>query len=328
MRTRNLQFAIAILILVALVACAGQPTPFSTLFASANVVLVGEIESAARIPDSAARTEIAPPEPLQHVALYPCEFTVRVRAIIKAPRSPVKVGPVVQIIWYLPSPTCAVSYLGDDRLLGKPALWLARSEGGSLRTIADDTSTVLPILEFTEQTEDELKQWRDPGSAVTYLVLKPGVIIPENGYVGSTLPSDVVAITGFADFLRIYRVIYLESDARKRGLISLEVAGYGQCLASAKRAAELERRRGTPLPYELFLDPEVERRTEEHDLAEEDSWTSKAQLVKVFGSVGDAVDGLTMRACRSDIRVRTRARELLSSYFGIDSSTLACIPCE
>ena len=138
----------------------------------------------------------------------------------------------------------------------------------------------------------------------------------------------MVAITGFGDFLKVYRVVYLESDARMRGLISLEVAGYGQCLEPARRAAAAERLRGEPVPNEAFLDQGVQRRTEEQDLAEENSWTTREQLLRVFGGATEAVDGLTMRACMSDIRVKTRARELLSEYFAIDPSKLSCIPCE
>ena len=307
---------------------AGQLTPFSALFRTADTVFVGEVESGRQIPTSDARAGMAAVDPVQYAPVYPCELTVRVRAVIKAQQPLIKAGSAVSVMWYLPSPVCIATYGGDGQQLTRPALWLARTENGTLRTLADNNVTVLPIKSFSTEIEERLTEWKDPGLAVTYLILKPGAIISENGYVSSRLPSDVVGITGFADFLKVYRVVYLESDARMRGLISLEVAGYGHCLEPARRAAEAERRRGEPVPNEAFLDREVERRTEEQDLAEENSWTTREQLLKVFGSAAEAVNGLTMRACMSDLRVKARARELLSQYFEVDPSRLPCIPCE
>jgi hypothetical protein len=162
--------------------------------------------------------------------------------------------------------------------------------------------------------------------AITYLILKPDVVIPGEEYATSQLPVDVAAVAGYANFLRVYRAVYIESDESTRDLISLNVAASGECLDSARRLVAVDLSGGSR-QHMPFLDPAVERRTAEADLRWM-RWTTKEQLLEDLGGPVEAVDGLTMLACRTEDRVKARARELLSRYFGIDPSTLPCIPCE
>ena len=88
-----------------------------------------------------------------------------------------------------------------------------------------------------------------------------------------------------------------------------------------------EPRQSEEFPHTSFLYKDVARRTAEVDLRRM-WWTTKEQLLEELGGATEAVDGLTKLACDTDFRVKARARELLSQYFGIDPSTLPCIPCE
>jgi hypothetical protein len=315
-------------------AWAGQRTPFSTHFQTASTVLVGAVESARPIQQSEPKAALAPViehRPADILPVYPCELEVRVRAVIKAEDPMVKPGSRVTVVWYLLAPECVTDYRGK-KLIGRLALWLLRTESGSLRLLVDGSGTdnapsVLPIETFSAETEQQLGEWKDPRLAVTYLILKPGAVVPENGYASSWLPGDVAAVAGYFNFLKVYRVVYAESDERIRGLIALEVAASGECLESARRASAAEQQLGEAVPHDPFLDRDVERRTGEADLRWM-RWTTKEQLLEDLGTPTEAVDGLTMLACRTDARVKTRARDLLSQYFGIDPSALPCIPCE
>ena len=160
--------AVAASLLAGVQAWAGQLTPFSTLFRTADTVFVGEMDSRRRIPASDARAGLAA-DPVQHAPMYACELTVRIRAVIKAQDPLIKTGSVVSVIWYLPSSLCIATYDGEDELLTKSALWLARTEDGTLRILADNTVTVLPIEAFSTVIEERLAEWKDPGLAVRTL---------------------------------------------------------------------------------------------------------------------------------------------------------------
>ena len=315
-------------------AWAAQRTSFSTHFRSADTALVGAAESSRPIPRSEQKAGLAPlveHSPEDILPVYPCELRVRVRTVIKAKDPVVEAGAVVPVVWYLRSPACTTDYRGET-LIDKPALWLLRTENGSLRALvdcsgADNTPSVLPIKSFPAETEQKLAEWKDPRLAVTYLILKPGVIIPENAYARSLLPGDVAAVAGYLNFLKVLRTVYLESGELMRDMISLNVASYGSCLGPARRALLAEEQLGESVPHTSFLDIDVQRKTEEVDLRWM-QWTTKEQLLQELGGPAEAVDGLTMLACRTNAHVKARARELLSQYFGIEPSSLPCIPCE
>jgi hypothetical protein len=306
--------ALATMLLTGAHAQAGQRTPFSTHFQAADTVLVGVVESVRPIQPSEPRATLAlviEHAPEDTFPLYPCELGVRVRATIKAKNPLVEAGSLVPIIWYLLSPTCAADYRGDT-LLGKPALWLLRTENGFLRALVDgsgtdNTPSVLPMQSFSPDTERKLAEWKDPRLAVTYLILKPGVIIPEDRYAISWLPGDVAAVAGYFNFLKVYRAVYLESDARVHGLISIEVAASGECLEAARSAIVTEQQHGEVVPHHSLLDRDVERRTAEVDDFGWMGWATKEQLLQDLGGSKEAIDGLTTLACGTDPRVKARA---------------------
>jgi hypothetical protein len=285
----KLPFALGSVLLGATQLWAGQRTPFSTHFRAADMALVGAVDSSGPIQQFEPRAKSAPMiehRPEDILPLYPCGLWVRVLAVIKAKSPLAAVGSVVPVMWYLPSPACLTDYRGE-RLLDKPALWLLRTEDGFLRTLIDASGTdsapsVLPMKSFSAEAEKKLSEWKDPRLAVTYLVLKPGVIVPENAYARSWLPDDVAAVAGYFNFLKVYRAVYLESDERMRGLISLRVAGSGECLDSARRASAAEQQQGEAVPHSSFLDKDVERRTAEADLRRM-WWTTKEQLLEELG---------------------------------------------
>jgi hypothetical protein len=152
------------------------------------------------------------------------------------------------------------------------------------------------------------------------------MIVSEWGYPYSDLPIQMADLVGFTKFLTVYRGIYLESNEYHRGLISLSAASFGHCLALAERTAKvLEPERS--IFMQGLLDPQLARRTDEVD-SKLMFWGTKETLLSRLGGPDKAIEELTFRACSSGQLVRTRARELLSLYFGIESSVLPCIPCE
>jgi hypothetical protein len=197
-----------------------------------------------------------------------------------------------------------------------------------LRTLVDNSDTVFALTRgLLPLEEQDLRQWKEPDVAVTYLFLKPGLAIPESRYTDSALPIQMVDLGGWTKFLRVYRTAYLESDGYARGRINLVAASFEHCLDAARRTTQ----GGGPLP-ELapmlpFLDRDTAWRTETTEL-EGLSWASKEELLAAFNSPEAAVDELTRWACSSGTRIKARARDLLSRYFGVDPSTLPCIPCE
>jgi|HubBroStandDraft_1064217.scaffolds.fasta_scaffold17551_2 hypothetical protein len=334
------KFALAFLLIGAARAWAGPPTPFSTLFAAADTVFIGTLESARPIPQADARTSLRP-EPSPSLLLpsnasqaeidslfSPWEFRVRVQDLIEARSPSTKPGSVVEVVWYVPSRQNVPAHsFRDGDATGKPALWLLRTERGLLRTVSDGSQTVFPMRGLSADTENRLSDWKDPRLAVIYLVLKPGLIITEERYAFSNLPADVSALVPFIDFLRVYRSVYLDSDDRQRGLISLSAAAFGFCLQKARGVADAQRRLRADVPKEPLLDKQMERRTDDVDLRQM-SWTTKEELLKELRSPAEAVSALAKWACSSDGQVRERARDLLSRYFSMDTTTLPCLPCE
>lgn len=305
-----------------------QKVPFSTLFRTADTVIVGTIESSEPIQDSDGRPQMAP-APEEYGPVYWCATKIRVGALIKAQNPLIKVGGAVRVLWELPSASCNFYYGGESVFAGQPALWLLKTENGVLHTsLSDHALPVRPLLSFSQDIEHRLVEWREPRLAVTYLFLKPGVIIPEDHYARSHLQDQLMDVAGMADFLRVFRAVYFESNEHMRGQISLFASSFGHCLAAATRAAEGEGRLRDWAAIELSLNPEVERRTEVVQLRRM-SWATKEELLGVFGgSPQKAVDELTFWACSSGVRVKTRARELLVKYFAIDPLALPCLPCE
>ena len=123
--------------------------------------------------------------------------------------SNIRAGDEVTVKTYLPSKTCVARY--GDISAGEIglAVWLLRNERGELRTLTDNRSTIRPIGSFSTQLADEIQDWTDPRLAMTYVFLKPGLVIPEGITGSSPVPAELIAIAGWADFLKVYRAIYL-----------------------------------------------------------------------------------------------------------------------
>jgi hypothetical protein len=306
---------------------AEQPTPFCTLFRAADAAIIATAETAKRLPQSDPRAAAQPVDAVQYAAVHLCEITAHVEAIVKDRPTLSRHGAEIRFTTYLPSAACAPEYLGRPNVLGRPVLWLLRTEGGELRTLKDNPSTFFVVGSLTAATRQELARWRRPELAVMYLFLKPGVIIPQEGYATSSLPAQMFDVGGGSDFLRVYRAVYLESNERTREQINLAVASFGLCLNSARRAAQAAGRLDEFALTVPFLNAEVARRTEDVAVAQM-SWATREQLLRDFDSPEAAVNELTMRACSSGISVKARARDLLSRYFGINPATLPCIPCD
>jgi hypothetical protein len=298
------------------------PPPFSTLFKTADTAFVGVVESGKRIPTADPRAHLAQRGSAQGVPSFACEMTVRIAAVIEAASSRITEGAAAKVVWYLPFASCVAAYSGEHTKLYGPSLWLVRSEDGILRAVVDNEQSVWPLAEFCDRTKRRLKEWREPKMAITYLALKPGVLVSEKQYAISVLPADTVSIVGFRNFLRVYRSVYLESSDSQRGAISLAVSSFGYCLDSARRVAQATGV-GTDWPA---LDAKIAHGTAEGKLGEMAPAT-KEDFIKRFITQENATDELLMLACNSDRKVKARARELLSRYFGVNPSSLSCIPC-
>jgi hypothetical protein len=308
-------------------AFAAAPVPFSTLYHVADAVLVASIASARPIPASDSRSAMTPIEPIQDRRLYACELTLSVAVIIKARNGGIREGGTIDAVAFLPSDQCLWDFNGPYTRPDSPALWLLRTENGVLRVLVDNRTSVRPLATLSPETRLQVKQWKEPELALTYLCLKPGVLIPEDRYARSTLPAEMLGVAGARGFLEVYRSVYVESNDFQRSRISLVMSSFGYCLNSARRAAEADGQLDEWASVGSFLNVETERRTEIVDLLRM-SWSSKQELLSAFQSPTDAEHELMLWACRSDAKVRARARDLLSRYFGVDSSTLPCIPCE
>jgi hypothetical protein len=130
------------------------------------------------------------------------------------------------------------------------------------------------------------------------------------------------------EYLKVFRTVYLESNDAQRGLISLEVSSLGYCLKDARRFAQSDARfRGAGPEVSFFLPPHSERAMEADSLDKMEGGNRDA-ILQAFGGSKLAEDELTKISCWSGVRVRDRARDLLSKYFSIDPSKIPCIPCE
>jgi hypothetical protein len=314
------EFLIGFMLLL-FTAAAAQPVPLAVRLGKADVILVGTIESTGRIPDSDPRAKVVPVDPFLGSRQYACEVNLRVEARVKG-REDIRRGGSLSFVWHLSSPACLADRWGDGVVLQKPALWLLRQEGSFLGALVDNASTVIPLKSSPPDLDRTLAEWGEPRLALTYLFLKPGVVIPEAEFAKSTLQGELIALCGWRDFLRVYRTVYLESSAPMRGQIALSVAVIGQCLDLAKRTALAE---GSLA--ELAATVDLDGRNDEHQLLRM-SWATKDDLLKTFKTPKNALDELTLRACGTAPKTRQRARELLLRYFGIDPATLPCIPCE
>jgi hypothetical protein len=255
--------------------------------------------------------------------VHACELRLHVDKVLKGEKH-LDTSGALPVLLYLPVPSCSPMY-GGVALSGRPALWLLRTDYGLTRTTLDDAATVYPMDAWTTGSEVALQQW-SAAEAVTYLVLKPGLIVSERRYPYSSLPIQMADLVGFSKFLAVFRAIYLESSEYHRGLISLSTASFGHCLALAERTAKgMEPE--VWMALQPHLDRDVARRSDEVHVRWM-TWRSEEALRSALGGRGEAINVLTHLACGTGPLVKARARELLSRYFGIESSALPCIPCE
>jgi hypothetical protein len=75
---------------------------------------------------------------------YPCELRIHVNKAFKALKILDTTNPLL-VLSYLPLPSCSPTYDGVTLLLGRPALWLLRTDHGITRTTLGDRPTVYPI---------------------------------------------------------------------------------------------------------------------------------------------------------------------------------------
>ena len=202
-----------------------------------------------------------------------------------------------------------------------------RHENDSVRPLVDNDSAAYILGSFPPSMNQKLKEWSDPNLAITYLFLKPGFVIPKKTYWISSVPSELMRLSSFSDYLRVLKQVFLESTDLERGQISLVAARFGHCLNTARRMAKAMRSpEFGPGPSLNVIN---EWRTDEFELRLMISWSTKETILKEFdGRAEVAVDKLTLNACRGGQQVRSKARELLTRFFSISPSTLPCIPCE
>jgi hypothetical protein len=308
-------------VLFARVLMATKPVPLATRLSKADVIVVATIKSARRIPDADPRSHVAAVEPFLGLPLYVCELVLRVDAPIKGGKH-LSQGSELVFVWRLPSPACSADRWGDSTALQKPALWLLRQLQNAFYALEDNSSTVIPLRSFPPLVEHSLAEWSKPGLALTYLLLKPGVLIPEKEISKSTEQWELIAIGGWRDFLAAYRKVYLESSEETRGQIALSVSVIGQCLNLARRTATAE-------GHLAELEATVELNgTRDEPQANRMFWSSREEVLKAFETSKEALDHLTLKACGTAPKTRQRAREILNRYFDVDLATLPCIPCE
>ena len=307
----------------------GGPLPvLYQRFEAADTAIVGKATATRRIWNPSSFLETQPRESIYYKSAYACEVSIQVDAVIKAPssasQSAPKAGAKISVIWYLPTRDCTLKVGDSTDLFNREALWLLRKEHSTLRVLVDYPFSFYPIENFTADIQRRLGGWSDPRSALTYLALKPGVLVPEPRYPGSTLPIQIRPLVSWTEYLNIFRTVYLESTEVQRGLISLKVSSIGYCLQSARRFAQSDDRFRSD---SMFLNPGSERVWEMEYLSKMQGGTKDA-IVRAFGGLKAAEDELIHLSCWSGDRVRAQARELLSKYFSIDPSKIPCIPCE
>ncbi len=295
------------------------PDRFSWLFKSADMVIVGSVESARQLHGSTEQESASKGKVFPYSPGFTCEYAVRVAVVIKTGARAVAPGETVNIRWRRASPDCSVS-AGADRVT---SIWMTEIKNGFPQVVDDSEYGVCPLNYFSAETEKELAKWKEPSLAAAYLVLKPGVLVPEKEYFGSQLPGDMVDLIGLRDFLSMLGSIYVSASVSQRDEIAIATSSLGFCVAAARRAAAIS---GRPRGW-LALDEDNIRKRAELDLIQM-SVGSKEKYIDLFVTAENATQNLTLLTCNSDRRVRSRAGALLLQYFGIDPSTIACIPCE
>lgn len=306
--------------------CGAAALPsLSYQFRSADTVVVGAMVSARRLPRSSVLSKTSPREAIEYHSPYACEISIHVDILLKASMSLAKAGSELPVVWYPPFDDCQPKSTGRE-FFNRDALWLLRTENGTLRTFVDNHTTVWPMGGFSPQIQRELTK-RDASAALTYLAVKPGQLVPEQRYPMSLIPVDVIPLLGINEYLKLFGSVYKESTEEQRGLISLNLATLGYCLGAARRFAQSDSRFRGWVELVQFLNRDMDQKIEATQL-QEMQWPDKDAVLKAYGDEKGATDGLIQLSCRSDTAVRTRARELLTIYFAIEPSTIHCVPCE
>jgi hypothetical protein len=307
----------------------GRPPQLHQQFEAADIVIVGKATATRRIWGLFSSLKTRPRAAIDYEPIYTCELTIEVGAALKGQASEWKPGAKIPVIWYLPTRDCEPKFGVNYDVFNREALWLLRKENGTLRVFADNHFSAYPIEKFSPDVQRGLAKWSDPRAALIYLAVKPGELVPEGRYPGSSLPINIIPLVRMTEYLKVFRTVYLESDETQRGLISLEVSSLGFCLKDAQRIAQSDDRiRSLGSAISFYLNPGSERGMEETELADMAAWRNKDDVVNHFGDSKQAEDTLVQYSCQSGTRVRTQARQLLSKYFSVDPSTIPCIPCK
>ncbi len=194
-----------------------RPEPLAQPLLSANPIVVGRLTSATRISDA----DLRHPDPGRsgpaHGRPFACEITLALDSVLKANEHAIEVGATVHAVGFALSPACMVNSRVGEPILNHEALWLLRTENGIIRLSGVDSLTAIPLHRFSPAIAKELGRWTNPEEALTFLFLKPGIVIPENGYADSPVVGEVIPLCGWLTFLKVYREIFLESDAYSRG---------------------------------------------------------------------------------------------------------------
>lgn len=306
----------------------GAPPSLRSQFEAADVVIVGKAMAARRIWNLFSSPQTHPRAAIDYEPSYTCELTIEVGAVLKAQASEWKPAKI-SVVWYLPTRDCKPKFGPNYDVFNREALWLLRMENGALRVFGDNHFSAYPIENFSADVQRGLADWNDPRAALIYLAVKPGVLVPERQYPGSSLPINIIPLVRMTEYLKVFRAVYLESSDTQRGLISLKVSSLGYCLKDAQRVAQTDARfRSLGSAISFYLNPGSERGMEETELADMAAWRNKDDAVKHFGDSKQAEDTLVQYSCQSGPQVRARAKLLLSKYFEIDPSTIPCIPCK
>ncbi len=305
---------------------------FQTKFGSADTVLVGTVVSGRRVSRSDPRFNTPAVKPFPDTPIYLCEVTVRVKATLK-PRNSLTVGSRIDVLWYLPSKACEIDFPEQyRRASGEDLLLFVRAERNFQRSLMDNFWTAFTVEHFSPEIAQKLAKWKDPKQAAAYLVLTPGTVIADQFYYRSRLPWEIAAMLNanfnIANFLNIYRQVYLDASPNSRGHIAVQLFGLDMCVDMALRSAIAEGRLKVPVrrptgpfddPMVIAMDPDIRRQRDE-DTVSTMSWTTKGELLASSKSQEEAIDDLTTRACSSSPKTRQRGRELLERYFGIKAA--------
>lgn len=309
---------------------AGPPIRFGQLFQRADTVLVGSLESAKR--PSQGKNSSQPSTVADNVTVS-CEVTMQISAVIRTVDPTIVAGITRNFIWQMRSSSqCDDTASEFKTLKGHFLLLLLQFKNGVLHAVEDRPLSARELLVFPREVKTRTDTWKDPGLAVAYLLLKPGVYISDTEYASSDGASrsawEMWPVIGKQGELIVYRQIYLESNEAQRRNISLAVSSSGLCVDAAKKAALAEGTLDRWAKRRPFFDQNTLEMADEDDLRSM-QWTNKDEVLRTFNNISSAaIDNLIFLACSSKKRVKARARQVLQDYFDIDPSTLPCIPCE